>query len=602
MHGYRWSRQDILLSVALGCLVGGLGLAPHLYFSMNANEFTFFHSAFDEATYTLGWMRDTLRTTRLLSGIGFGTVHALGGFSMDAALVLSDFVFPSLAFIAAYFAAGQVTRSPALRSLLAVLLVFANDFFSLGSSVVWPSGLGLRQFSDVVSNFGTDLVPPYETSFLAIFRTPEPQVSFSVVCIVLGLLARLAQAQNAVAPVTAACLALSVATLPFGYTFLTFPVLLIATGMIAVFAASRLWLATASAAVGVMLGLCLLVWLTFLLDTDVQSSAGLAEALSFQSRLPVVTPAILGSVVAGASLVAWLVRKRRADATSLLALGCVLTPLIISNQQVVTGVMVSARDWERTSSYPILVFGIVIAISLTGKLRAPGWAGGRWAIAGVSCLIAAILLRAQFLVVDAWMPVNAASLATSRGIAQLPPLDREASVLLENAGLGPLVQLRQGASVDVVLDFYQVGIYLVPNLAPDATIAPPSPYEEMVFEYWLRSGISPEEAEAALSTEVARRAGLFSYYLFSFRDGWYPSTDGRATRAIELQRSIGPIVERYTQFLDPYNRRKVLDKPSILVSAKDVDDLGSNPWVVNEFVGQAQGVGATVNLYRQTAR
>jgi hypothetical protein len=70
---------DILTACAVATLVGLLGLWSHLAFMNEIGEFRYFHGAYDEDTYTLGWLRGTLRSTRLLSGAGLNIVYLLAG-------------------------------------------------------------------------------------------------------------------------------------------------------------------------------------------------------------------------------------------------------------------------------------------------------------------------------------------------------------------------------------------------------------------------------------------------------------------------------------------------------------------------------------------
>ncbi len=98
--------------------------------------------------------------------------------------------------------------------------------------------------------------------------------------------------------------------------------------------------------------------------------------------------------------------------------------------------------------------------------------------------------------------------------------------------------------INVPLSFYKVATNFIPNMLPDMAQAARSPYEELVFEHWLRTGMR-EEVELLLRSEIQQRAGTFTNYLFSFRDGWYPASDNRAFRQAELERSVDPIIARY---------------------------------------------------------
>src|SRR5207253_6454340 len=69
------------------------------------------------------------------------------------------------------------------------LMALAPDLFSLGNAASYPGPFPtIEQFRAV---FGNTLVPPIETSFLTLYRSPEPQISYVVGFFQVGLLLRL---------------------------------------------------------------------------------------------------------------------------------------------------------------------------------------------------------------------------------------------------------------------------------------------------------------------------------------------------------------------------------------------------------------------------
>jgi hypothetical protein len=92
----------------------------------------------------------TLRGTHALSGFALSAVYGLSARSLDMTLVVSDFVFPFLAACAAYFAASKLVSSRSGRVLTTLLLLFANDLFSLGNVVLWNSGrINIQAFAQL---------------------------------------------------------------------------------------------------------------------------------------------------------------------------------------------------------------------------------------------------------------------------------------------------------------------------------------------------------------------------------------------------------------------------------------------------------------------
>jgi hypothetical protein len=593
-----FSRSDLLAASLTAAFVGILGLWPHVSFAREIGEFRYFHGAYDEDTYTLDWLLGTLRSTRALSGFALSVVYALCSLSLDATLVISDFIFPFLATCAAYFAASQLISSRPGRILTTLLLVFANDLFSLGNLALWTSS-NILGFTQAIGVIGLNLVPPYVTSFLAIFRTPEPQVSFSLMFLNLGLLARFATIDKDRGPAAFAVTIVALSLLPIGYTFVTFPTAAIAGASVLVFAFFRKG-AAATVAIGLLAAMLVSLSTYYWNNKGGQTTTSLATALLYHTRAPIITPAVIGSLIFGTSFGIWMILGRRWQPLAFLALACLLMPAMLSNQQIITGIMFSARDWERTVSYPVLIFGIVAALSVIVQLQEKGprllsplcWA---WCV-----VILLVVSRGQQSSFGYWKPYNLESIAIIRALKAVDPgtLDR-ASLAFEDVGIAPLVQVRARNRLNVALTFYQAAMNVVPNMAPEANLASPSPYEDSVFEHWLRIGTSPEKAEQLLYSEVRQRAGPYLNHLFSFRDAWYPASDNRAVRQQEVERSIEPIIGRYRSYLMSQIHRD-FDRPALLVSAQSPAELRSSPGIHNEYIGMGSAEGVTAYVYRQS--
>ena len=173
-----------------------LGLLPHALFSRDVGQVAQFKSAYDEDTYAL-WAfagGGPNLPSRWLSQGALAALAFLSGRSWDLAMVLADAVFPTLSSLFAWLLAGRVTTAPISRLLLALGLLFGQELFSLGCSVVWdPDGrLSLAYLRGLAPPWGGLLVPDYATSYLSLFRTPEPQVSQSILFGALALLLGLA--------------------------------------------------------------------------------------------------------------------------------------------------------------------------------------------------------------------------------------------------------------------------------------------------------------------------------------------------------------------------------------------------------------------------
>lgn len=598
-----WSRADLLAAGLVATFVGVLGLWPHLQFAREIGEFRYFHGAYDEDTYVLSWLLGTLRSTRALSGYALSTIYRLCASSLDATLAASDFVFPFLASCAAYFAVSQVVSSRPARVLAALLLVFSNDLFSLGNLILWTSGqFNISRFSQIVGLVYPKLVPSYETSFLAVFRTPEPQVSFVVMFLSLGLLARFAVVTGIRERAALAAAVITISLLPIGYTFVTLPVAAIAGGFLLVQGYFK-QISAIPIAVG-LLGAALVSLSAVYWDHNGgQTTTGMLTGLTYQTRLPIITPAVIGSLTFGICFGFWMILRGCREPLAFLAFGCLIMPLLLSNQQIVTGVMFSARDWERTVSYPILLFGVITALSIMASSYPTRLSFPAPVLWICSALIAVVVVRAEKTSFSAWRAYNMESIAIVRALQAVDAdTANQASLVLDDAGIAPLLQVRTNNRYNVVLTFYRVAMDFIPNMAPEAKSADPSRYENALFEHWFRTDVSPEMAEQLLGAEIQQRAGANLSYLFSFRDAWYPASDNRKVRQAELEQSVGRVIERYRGYLSSPARCNVFEHPALLVRARPPREIMPGRAIDNQYVAEGGAGGAIAYVYRQTSR
>jgi hypothetical protein len=597
------SRSDVLAAISVATFVAVLGLWPHLKFASEIGEFRYFHGAYDEDTYVLSWLLGTLRATRALSGFALSAVYGLSARSLDMTLVVSDFILPFLAACAAYFAASRLVSSRSGRVLTTLLLLFANDLFSLGNLVLWTSGrLNIQAFAQLAGSLHPDLVPSYETSFLAIFRTPEPQLSFALMFLNLGLLARSSSPEGSRELTSFIATIAGISLLPIGYTFVTFPVAAIAAAFMLVLACLRRASAIAIA-IGLM-GAALVSLAAFLFDNNGgQTTAGLAADLTYRTRLPIVTPAVIVSLVFGVPFGVWTLLRARQQPLCFLAFGCLIAPLVLSNQQILTGSMFSARDWERTVSYPLLVFGIIAALSVVTPLYARRPRQLALVLWVASAVIVVVVWQAQKTAYAAWRPYNMQSIAIVHALEAIDAdTVKRATIVFEDASIATMMQVRTADQLNAVLTFYRVAMNFIPNMVPEAKSVGPSRYEAGVFQHWYRTGVSPEQAEQLLRSEIKQRAGMHLNYLFSFRDAWYPASDNRAVRQAELERSVEPIIGRYKDYLSSGARCIAFERPALLVSALPPTEIKSPPSIRNEQLAKGAAGGVEAYVYRQGSR
>lgn len=572
--------------------VVALGFAPHLVFSATVGEPTFFKAGYDEDSYFIVAERGLLGLYRFLSASLERVLFVLSGHSVTATFALMDVLFPLLATVAALFLSSQIVAALSWRLLLTTLLLFGQDLFSLGNTVLWTGSIySLALFRSLFGDWGATAIPYYETSYLTLFRSPEPQVSYALVFTLLALLVRIASADGTRTPREVLPAVGLVALLPFAYLFAAVPAMLVVVGLaLVLFVAGRPRLALPLAAAATLAAVVIVLEAAF---------GKWGAGLIYASRGVIVTPAVIASAVATGAFAAMCIRRRLWSPVAWLALGLLAVPMVLCNQQVLTGIMVSARDWERNANYPFLSSGFFLACRLVITVPNPRTTQMAARLAGVVVAsIALVVAVVQLKTYRLWFQINALSVAMARALAA-SDVSRETRLVLDNADLAPLLAIRSGAS-RFVLDYTEVAITRVPDMGPSGT-PPESPHERGLFEYWWRTGLEPARAEQLLRTEAASRGGFFLAFLFSFRDYWYPATDNRLVRQVEIERSIPDIVRRYQAFLATAPER-VGASDVVRLTTHSSSALPPSARLDQVLLGSGQAAHVSVYAYRQVPR
>lgn len=588
----------VLVAGVVAALILVAGLYPHLRFSSSLGEWTYFKAAYDEDTYALaGIYGKATAFYRFLSSTLFFLLEKVG-VPATGALILFDAIIPATCFLLAFGLTGRFLNRAASRCLAALLLVFAPDLFSLGVNTIWNGGfLTLAKFRSLIP-YGEILVPDYTTSYPGIFRTPEPQLAYALLFVhwwsMLVVLSQQDREEKRKVYGGWLFLILSNVLLVFSYVFVSVPVFLL-QGLILFVAAIR---RSTKLAWGLFLTLLLPVLVLLIYFASLSPAPQVGSSLVFPSHLPVVTP---GAVLAAVIGIGWLVLFRRRTNVKIelvyAALAGIL-PLLLLNQQIVTGVMVSTRDWERYIDYQPLVFsGIWLCREVLQPRLAPFWTkylapvGLVW----VAWMLGPSLERTY----QAWLLPNAQSVAIARALSAQPETMRQQEVVLNDVGLAPLVALRLGGA-----NF--LGAYTTLFFDPVADLGQEDLGAHLsntrqrldLYRYLFRKGVSADELKSALEGEALARSGYHLAFFFSFKDHWYPASDNRAVRTEELVRTVPLIVEEYRSFLQ--NPPSAWLKPMLYVASEKEPSNGR--FLYRKIQDAIPRSGPSVLVYLQTAK
>lgn len=541
---------DARFAAVLALAVGLLGLWPHVRFSLEIGQVAWFKGAFDEDTYALfPFGVGQTRLDRVGSGLVMWVLSRLCGGSIDAPLMLADLILPALATMSAYALSSVLVTSRPSRVLVALLLVFGADLLSLGNAAVFMGRpVSLDAFRALVGPAAEALVPAYETSYLTIFRTSEPQTTYITAFAALAGLVQVLRRRVDVSHLGmwSALLAVHL-VLVSTYVFLAMLVVgieLLVGMLLLVERRSRegrvLWILGGAALVVMAIG------------TVVKT--GDNSGLLFASRLPSLTPSVVASLLA-TGLAAWqLCRARGRNPALWLGAALVAAPVVLLNQQVLTGVMVSARNWERYACYPLLICGCALLASETLSARRdqmPWWLHLSFDTGTAAAVIVVgwTLIAAQGRAYDMWLRTNQKSVAIVNALrnVEVEP-GRPFLLVLDEPGLAPLVAVRRGGQRESLLDHTDTFLTRVPRLERSAFAL--TALSEPLFEYWRRGHVSPARATEILGAEIAARNGTALAFLFHQCDYWYPCSDSRDLQLEAASSHVPAIVQAYAESLE----------------------------------------------------
>jgi hypothetical protein len=281
---------------------------------------------------------------------------------------------------------------------------------------------------------------------------------------------------------------------------------------------------------------------------------------------------------------------------------------VLMNQQIVTGVMLSTRDFERYSNYPPLVLAAVIVVSAVGPRR---WLGA-WTtpltIGGVAGL-GLVVICGQWETVTLFRAYNEASVAMARAIRTAVSSGAAPTrVLIEEVDLVPLVAVRLHgrAQVEFVLDYGELVRRHIPPFDDIGEIARDIRdfHRGRLFEYFARSGLSVEDVAGSLGREgatIGTGSAFLLHFLFHFHEVWYPFSDNRKVRPEAVRAQLPTIVDDYARFLA--HPPETLERPVLYVTRRDHSPpAAGSRWSYRALANETSPSGPAYVAYVQSPR
>lgn len=577
-------RPHVAVALGLALVVGAIGVAPHVAFSIREGAVTWFYNSYDEGYY--GWtaLRESV-LHRVLAGSVLRVLTACLGGHLDYAMIAADFLFPALCAVAACFAASACTRTATGMGVGAMLLLMSSELIGFRSilsptyalmPVVTPLLTALDSRSDGVFVLGN------ETSVFWLFRTPEPQISWVVMFVIIGCAARMLQGREGKWPVL---YAVTCCMGGFGYLLTLLPLFgaLTFAGFCVSFRNRRM---------GIFLMVPALVGaaIMFVLATLSALQLG-ADSLVFSSR----APAILFSGIIGAGFAGFLAvraaMQRRVAVLSLAAMAIALSPLLMANQQVLTGRMLYLLNFENFGFAQLVVAGLLLAVADRSWSRSLALPSRMWRVGSGAALagLVAILGVAQaqgyqkYLFMNQELQANVDALRN----AGIRPGDR---VHCTNLYMADVIAVALGWRPDLLLCrdvafSHPVGRLDGADGAPEGR----ERFQGALFEAMALQGITANDFRDGLRAlaEPGSANGYtqFSYgsFLYNYADFWPPLTHWRDLRPEGIAAEIDSLTRQYAEFLQrdewPSERTFLVGK----IGKRWIRDLSSRrPTVLHE--------------------
>lgn len=590
------ARRGLMLALLAACAVGVAGLSPHIMYSLSLGHLAYFKSAADEEFYAMysAFLLAPDSVSFLRRSYLFLALYKLVGDDLSRALVLSDLVFPVVGFLAAYWLA-RLFFGPRGAIAGAFCLVLGQELLSLGSLAVYKYAgvLSLPGLRAHLPAWALPFFPDYTTYYFGLFRTPEPQISWAGTFVALRLLLSSwldgHEKTSRIAQILAAH-----TILPLLYSYCMVGVMVLSAGLASMALLERDYRTFRLLLVGLLMAI---IGTAIVASTSI-GFVGSQATLLFDSRLPALTASQVFSL--GIFFVLfWLQAKGHVqDKYFSLAIAAAAVPVVLMNYQIVTGVMISSRDWERNINFVFVVIaGFVIARSMSF-----GWnAVHRKKLANALIVVMLVVLTVgQRNVWTMFLHYNEVATAARRALAGAGEIRSDDRIYMADVTWTNLVEIKMNRRLPFSLNFFNT--YLASPRPPltnkDTNPGAGTLYRDVVFDHLYHVGVTPNEFNNILQTEVDNGYGIFLGWFFHFRDWWYPSSDNRMLQKERLSRALPGLVAAYRTYLSNPN-------PPVgrcwLLTDKTANSMSPAEKARNVLIGTGKGARGILilNLYRQ---
>ncbi|MEL6997110.1 MAG: hypothetical protein AAFP68_02520 [Pseudomonadota bacterium] len=630
--------------LALICSI--LGVLPHQVFSWHLGTSAFWQGAWDEGFYILAlygeipdWNSYPLKqglawavTTLELSETGFA--------------ILADAILPAILTVSAGALALTVFRRPAAVLMLSFCLVFGSDIFGLNSTVAFFPGTTLNSVLTDLSLYQRQFFADAYTTYLHVFRTPEPQLSLSFLFLHLAVLVLFVSWPEKRTGLLA-LFAITSGICSLIYSFFSLAALSCSGAAVLALLISRdrdrIWPFILITIAGISATLLVIL----------SSYSNEASSVLFHARTPMISPALVYGVLGCFWIAERHGRAVLASPLLLFSVALLLFPLAALNQQLVSGVMIQTLNWERYVNIPLVLVGLtnaarvkgrpdslirklMMAVSrqwqrlkqaLKGLLMHPRmqWIATlwsrvqhmRWTRAGMargttaSLLVLALLFiaQAQWRAYQQFLHYNVLTQGYAQAADQALQQDdtRGSRIILDNMHFDAPIRVRSHAIQDQLAGYSWIVTTTMAERLRDPTN---TDLPEHGYQVAARLGLSTDAYQARLQRELD---GAYCWphlmYLAPFLECAPYVSDFRRYNPVNLQAIVDRNVADYASYLA--NPKRLDKTPALILSSTPLEGADENPhWRTRQvFITEVKAsagtflpaASATIYVYRQAS-
>jgi hypothetical protein len=513
---------------------------PHILFAIDTGWGGYFDVAPDQSFYLMNLTGDGVAwNERPINQLNH-LIWWLTGGSAPAYFILTTAIFSFVAFLGALF----LVRNFLVRWWFAIicvpLIIFPAELLSLRYEVGFLGALSIHHF---VASLPLELRRFFSDSLLTYFqlvRLPEPATTTWIFLFYSGFMTRLTLSPEQSSVRFKIGAFFFGGLLAAGYVFLSVFGVILAMVLYAVESLDE-------RKIRLRFSLFVAIFSLIILITSVWISHRTeAHAFLFSSRLPLLSLSHLWGVLL--IIAACLLRRRMPSLRHFIfAILMALVPVVMMNQQIVTGIMIQALNWERYVDYPCIIFSLLTILSAVPRtLPAKFSCGAR--VLRYCCVAAAFVLLGylQIFSYENYWTYNVKALALSSALQEVyrasSGLPR--SVVLSDMSVDQQIRPRI-RDTSIAIDGYAT---IVKSLDNSHHV---QQNKQLGFEYAFYQELSPFAFGSALEKEIqVGNCWPNSMYFFEFLNCAPYMSDFRKFDRAALLSHVASLQSEYSAFVN----------------------------------------------------